>query len=1099
MSIPAFSVRNTVLVNMLMLVVLFAGIAFAFTLTREMFPESRPDKLMVTAIYPGVQPEELEKAITIKVEEAVRDVEGIEKVDSQVSEGLSVSVLTLLNEVDDVDTVLQEVKNEIDALEDLPDDLEKVTVNKAVPRLPVISVALFGEGNEAGLKRAARDLRDDLLALDGISEIEITGTRKDEISVEIRPDRLLEFNVTFDEVASAIRMTNLDVSGGQLKGNRSTVAVRTLGEKTRGDELEQLVIRSQPDGRKIVLADVAVIRDSFVETDLESLFNGKHGVNVVAYAAQNQDAIQISSQIKAFIAGKRGDDFTPSSLDRGGFAGLLGKPDLQKVYDASRAKPFDHTFEYQLHTDVARFVEGRLDLLTRNGIAGLILVLIALNLFLNWRVALWAAVGLMVSFLGTFVVMWLLGASINLLSMFGLIIVLGIIVDDAIVIGENIYRHVEEGMPAKEAAIKGAEEVMWPVTIAILTTIGAFAPMFFIKGQIGDFMRELPIVVIASLSISLMEAIVILPAHLSHLPPRKKEPRPSHPHSQAGRSALSRLGDFQESIMGRFLMRPYEKFLRLALQWRYVTIAVAVTGLVISAGLVAGDIVPFQFIQKMDSESVICNLEMPVGTSSDNLKEQIESLTNYIVDKESFPEVVNVQTMIARQVDVTGAGAIAVQDQSHLGQIVLELCPADERSRSSEVLVNLFREFSLSELTGLNSIKWQEMNGGPGGNDIEIQVSGKDVDELVVVIDRLKTMLGEFEGVFDLDDNLDRGKRELRLRLRESARATGVTVGMLGGYVRGAMFGNEARRITRDREDVKIMVRYPESYRDNMYNLESMWVPTAGSSMGRRWVPISEIADIEPAGSYSSISRSRQERAITVFGAIDQAVTKPSIVNGRIQERVPELTAEFPGVRIEFGGQAEEMGKAFGGLRLAFPVALLLIYGMLAGLFKSYVQPLVVMSAIPFGIFGAIIGHWITANPITILSLIGMVALTGILVNDSLVLVDFINKRQEAGLVPFEASVEGARLRLRAILLTTLTTVAGLTPLMFETSFQAKFLIPMAVTLTFGLMFATGLTLIIVPALNLIWCDVQMQLSKLTGGSDEDSGPVDQLDVGTGQ
>lgn len=1075
MSIPAFSVRNTVLVNMLMLVILFAGIAFAFTLTREMFPESRPDKLTVTAFYPGVQPEELEKAITIKVEEAIRDVDGIEKVDSQVSEGLSVSILTLLSDVKNVDSVLQEVKNEIDALEDLPDDLEKVTVNKAMPRIPVISVALFGEGNEAGLKKAARDLRDDLLALDGISEVEITGTRSDEISVEIRPDRLMEFNVTFDEVAAAIRTTNLDISGGQLKGNRSTVAVRTLGEKTRGDELKQLVIRSQTDGRKIVLSDVAVIYDAFVETDLESLFNGKHGVNVVAYAAQNQDAIQISSQIKAFIAGKRGEEFRPSGFDTGALAGLLGKPDLQKVYDTSHANPFDHAFEYQLHTDVARFVEGRLDLLTRNGIAGLMLVLVTLNLFLNWRVALWAAVGLIVSFLGTFVVMWLLGASINLLSMFGLIIVLGIIVDDAIVIGENIYRHVEEGMPAVEAAIKGAEEVMWPVIIAVLTTIGAFAPMFFIKGQIGDFMSELPIVVIAALSISLLEAIVILPAHLSHLPPRAPKPTEptSHPHSKTGQSFLARIGTFQESIMSRFMMRPYEWFLRMALRWRYVTIAVAVSGLIVSAGLVAGDIVPFQFIQKMDSESVICNLEMPVGTSAENLKEQIEVLTDYVVDKDLFPEIVNVQTMIARQVDVTGAGAVAVQDQSHLGQLVLEICPADERSRSSEELVNLFREFSLTELSGLNSVKWQEMNGGPGGNDIEIQVSGNDVDELMVVIDRLKKMLGEYDGVFDLDDNLDRGKQELRLRLRESARSTGVTVGMLGGYVRGAMFGTEARRITRNREDVKIMVRYPESYRDNLYNLESMWIPTANQSATRNWVPISEIAEIEPAGSYATISRSRQQRAITVFGAIDAEVAKSSEVNGQIQKRLPELTAEFPGVRIDFLGQSEEMAKAFGGLRLAFPVALLLIYTMLAGLFKSYVQPFVVMSAIPFGVFGAIIGHWMTDNPITILSLIGMVALTGILVNDSLVLVDFINKRQAAGLSPFEASVEGARLRLRAILLTTLTTVAGLTPLMFETSFQAKFLIPMAVTLTFGLMFATVLTLIIVPVLNLIWCDLK--------------------------
>jgi HAE1 family hydrophobic/amphiphilic exporter-1 len=858
MSIPAFSVRNHVLVNMLMLVILFSGLAFAFTLTREMFPESRPDKLTIMAFYPGVQPEELEKAITIKVEEAVRDVDGIEKVDSQVSEGLSLTILTLLNEVDDPDTVLQEVKNEIDALEDLPDDLEKITINKTMPRLPVISIALFGNNDEAALKRAVRDLRDDLLSLDGISEIEITGTRDDEISVEIQPNRLLKFNVTFDEVATAIRNSNLDVSGGQLKGNRSTVAVRTLGEKTRGDELDNLVIRSQPDGRKIVLSDVATIRDSFVESDLETLFNGKTGVNVVAYAARNQDAIRISSQVKAFVAGKKGEEFKPSWSDSGAIGRLLGKPDLQKVYDDSRANPFDHAFDYELHSDVARFVEGRLELLTRNGQFGLLLVLISLNLFLNWRVALWAAVGLVVSFLGTFVVMWLLGASINLLSMFGLIIVLGIIVDDAIVIGENIYRHVEEGMPPMQAAVKGAEEVMWPVTIAVLTTIGAFAPMFFIKGQIGDFMRELPIVVIAALSISLLEALVILPAHLSHMPARKTRKAETngsdkHPHSRTGRTFFGKLGHWQDGIMTNLLAKPYEAFLRLALRWRYVTVAAAVACLVMSIGLVAGGIVEYRFVQKMDSESIICNLEMPVGTSVENLRQQLQLLTNYIVNKDEFPEVVNVQTMIARQYDVTGAGAVGLQDQSHLGQLVLEICPADERTRSSEELVNKFRKYSLESLSGLNSVKWQEMNGGPGGNDIEIKISGDDINQLSIVMDEIKQILSRFDGVFDLDDNLDRGKRELRLRLRDAARPTGITVGMLGSHVRAAMFGAEARRLTRNREDVKIMVRYPEEFRDNAWNLESMWIPTSNVSTNRKWVPISEIAEVESAASYSTI------------------------------------------------------------------------------------------------------------------------------------------------------------------------------------------------------------------------------------------------------
>ena len=1076
MSPASFSVRNPVLVNMLMVVVLVAGLTFANTLTREMFPESRPDKLLVSAVYPGVQPTEIEKALTIKIEEAVRDIEGIEKVDSMISEGLSTTVLTLLNEVDDVDVVMQEVKNDVDAIKDIPDAVEQLTVNKLEPQLPVISIAVFGDGDEAALKQAARDMRDELLLLPGITNIEITGTLDDEISVEVRPERLLQYDVTFDEIAAAIRETNIDVSGGQLKGDRSSVAVRTLGEEARGDDLSDLVIRSQPDGQRILLADVAYIRDRFVESDLESFFNGKRGVNCVVYAAQSQDVIQISSQVKAYFAGKKGEPFNDPGIIESVRRSLFGLPDLEAVYNDSRSNPFTHPFDIALHTDVARYVEGRLDLLTRNGKAGLVLVLISLNLFLNWRVAWWASVGLVVSFLGTFAVMWALGASVNLLSMFGLIIVLGIIVDDAIVIGENIYRHVEEGMPPLKAAVVGTEEVMWPVIIAILTTIGAFAPMFFIRGQIGDFMGQLPLVVIAALSISLVEALVILPAHLSHMPSRER--LKAQAEAAASRSSTrlwSRFTAFQEHVMNNILMVQYERFLRFALSWRYVTIAVSLAAVMLSFGLVAGDVVQQAFVQKMDTESLICNLEMPVGTSAESLKVQLQKLTDFVVDREKFPEVTNTQTFVSQQYDLTGAGAVGSTNLSHLGQLVIELSPADERTRSSEFLVNEFRRFSLEELSGMNSVKWQEMNGGPGGNDIEIRVSGSDFSEIVEVVDELKVLLGSYDGVFDLDDNYDRGKREIQLRLRESARPTGITVSTLGRHVRSALFGAEARRITRNREDVRIMVRYPEDFRRSVYSVESMWIPTlATATEPRGWVPVSEVAEFDEADAYASINRSRQERSVTVFGSVDRAVTEPANIIGAVRERFPgEIGEKHPGTRIEFLGQSEEMAKAFGGLRLAYPVALLLVYGMLAGLFRSYVQPLVVMAAIPFGALGAIIGHWLTSNPITILSQIGMVALTGILVNDSLVLVDFINRRMRNGQDAFEASIDGARLRLRAILLTTLTTVAGLTPLMFETSFQAKFLIPMAVTLTFGLLFATALTLIIVPTLNMILWDMK--------------------------
>ncbi len=1098
MSLPSFSVRNHVLVNMLMLVILVAGVIFAITLQREMFPESRPDKLMISAIYPGVQPEDVEKSVTIKIEEAVRSLEGIDKVESQVAEGISFTTLTLAQSVDDVDVMLQEIRNEVDSIQDMPDDVEKISLRKVEPQLPVISIAVYSDESEGALKRTAQALRDDLLKLPGISRVVLNGIRDDEIYVDVQPDKMLKYDVTFEEIAAAIRSENLDVSGGQLKGDRSSIAVRTVGEKQEASSLESIVVRSQPNGSQISLSDVATLSDGFVDSDLESLFNAKPSINCVIFNGDNEDAVQISAVIKAYFAGRSGSDYTGPGEGLSKLYSAIGRPDVFKVYQQSQSRPFPEAFRFKLHTDIARFVEGRLELMTRNGGMGLILVLISLNLFLNWRVAFWAAVGLVVSFMGTFAVMWLLGASVNLLSMFGLIIVLGIIVDDAIVIGENIYRHVEEGMPAMEAAVKGAEEVMWPVIVAVCTTIGAFAPLFFIQGQIGDFMAQLPLVVIAALSISLVEALVILPAHLRHLPPVKKRTE-----TQGGLATGA--DSFKEMLLKKLLQDPYEKLLLVCLRWRYVTMAAVVGACIVAAGMMAGGIVKWQFIQDMDSESIICALEMPIGTSTDRLQSELQKLTDYIVDKQRFPEIVNVQTIAGRQYDVTGAGSVGFDDQSHLGQLIVEICPAEERTRSSKALVNALRDFSNTQLTGVNSAKWEAMNGGPGGNDIEISVSGIDNELLPKAVDEIKTIASKLQGVYDLDDNLDIGKKELRLSLRESAASTGITVGSLGAHVRGALFGQEARRITRNREDVRIMVRYPESFRESSWNVENMWIPSrvpaaamaamagpsgnaggmsAGASsasgsvdemsQARKWIPITEIAEINMGVGYSTISRYQQTRSAKVTGAVDDArVPSTSSVVDKIRAQVEsEVVPRYPGIDIQYLGQAEEMRKSFSSLQIAFPIALLIIYGMLAGLFRSYTQPLVVMSAIPFGFLGAVIGHWLTGETFTILSAIGLVALAGILVNDSLVLVDFINRRVLEGLSPFDASVDGAKKRLRAILLTTLTTAAGLMPLMFETSFQAKFLIPMAVTLTFGLLFATGLTLIVVPCLNLIRDDI---------------------------
>jgi len=1086
MSIPSFSVKNPVLVNMIMIVVLVAGGIFAITLTREMFPESRPSKLAISTIHPGVQPEEIERAITIKVEEAVRDVDGIEKVESVVNEGMTTTVVSLYNEVKDVDRVLQEVKVEVDAIQDLPADAEKTVVRKLEPKLPVISVALFGDGGEKALKREARLLRDELLLLPGVSDVELSGVRDDEISVEIRPERLRQYDITFDEVADAIRQTNRDVSGGELESQRTLITLRTLGEEREGDDLLDIVVRSMPDGRQILLSDVAMVTDEFIESDLEAYFNGKPSASCIVFKTADQDAIQIARMVRAYVAGKRQDpDFDPYGF-RAAMRGpwywrplslldaslsqfmdaAMGRPNLQDIYESSAAQPIESGFELGLHSNLARFVEGRLDLMTRNGKSGLLLVLLSLVIFLNWRVAFWAAIGLPISFMGTFIMMWAMGETLNLVSMMGLIIVLGIIVDDAIVIGENIYRYVEEGMPPKQAAVVGAEEVMWPVTIAILTTIGAFAPLLFIKGQIGDFMGVLPMVVLAALSVSLVEALLILPAHLAHMPSREEGEQ-----QQRGliRGALERLSRYQEGFVQWLINGAYERMLRFTLRWRYVTLALAVATVFASFGLVAGGVVEVVMVQDMDSETIIANLEMPVGTPAATTKARLNELTQETI---ALPEVVNVQSFVALQLNLTDTGAVGNSAQSHLAQLIIELQPADERDRSSEEILVDLRKVS-ETLPGVNSVTWEAMSGGPGGLDIELRIVGEDFEELKLVSEKLRNQLGTYKGVYGLDDDHDRGKREIRVEMRDAGRATGIQETLLGTHVRSAFYGREVRRITRNREDVKIMVRYPKSFRYNIYNLESMWIPTPPLSGKRGWAPVHEVAQLTEGESFTTIHRSQQKRAITVIGRIDDAQGNSRDIMADVNEWVEsDLRQEHPQIRIEVLGKSEEFRKAMSSLWIGALVAMLLVYMMLAGLFRAYLQPLVVMAAIPFGLLGAVVGHWLTGNPLTILSFIGGVALTGILVNDSLVLVDFINRRIKRGMDPLEANVAGAKLRLRAILLTTLTTVCGLMPLMFETSFQAAFLIPLAVTLTFGLAFATGLTLVIVPSLNMVYMDV---------------------------
>ncbi|MBN2445905.1 MAG: efflux RND transporter permease subunit [Phycisphaerae bacterium] len=1068
-SLPRWSVRNPVLVGVLMITIIAGGVFSAFTLVREMFPESRPNMVLIRVLYPGASPEEVEKGLALRLEEVIQDVEGVERIDTTVGEGLCTIVVEMDNDVDDIDQAVIDIKAEVDDIprDELPEEAEEVQVARFEPRLPVISIALSGDVPEASLKEYGETLRDDLLAIPGISDVELSGTRKAELSVEVLPEKLIEYQISLTEIAEVIRQSNLDLPGGQVKTVGHNIAVRTLGETDEADAIADTILRTTPNGQVVRVRDVGRVVDSFEDADIRGRFNNKPAVDITIYKTGTQDAIEISRLARAFVAGKTGRD----ELERDWLTRLRNACDIetpaQHIFAEARRTPIPAGLQLDTHSNLARYIEDRLELLQRNGTYGLILVFLSLLAFLNWRVAFWVMMGLVVSVCGALLLMQFVGATLNLMSMFGLIVVLGIIVDDAIVVGENIYARVEHGDDPEHAAIVGAEQVTWPVTVAVLTTIGAFVPLMFIEGRIGDFMGVLPIVVMCALSISLLEALALLPSHLSealrHLPRRSRDDA-AQPVS---RSWLGRFRARQQHVVSTALPHHYEHLLRLATRYRYVTLAVAIGALMVARGLVFGGRVPFVFIQKMDSETLLANLEMPVGTPAEQCEAALAVIDDAIMDLKRTGELSSVYTIVGAQVSAGSDGA-TLATRSHIGQSIVELTPLDERERNSEQIVAELRA-KTADIPGVNSLKFQAMAGGPSGAEIELEITGDSLDELASVAEQVKRTLAEYDGVFDIADDYEAGRREVQLELLDSARALNLTTRSLATEVRGAFYGLEARTIQRTREDVDIRVRFPADRRRNLCELESMRIATTSGYM----VPLCEVARLVETRGYSTIHRIDQRRAVTVSADVDQSRTNAEEVIAAMQPFIANMKKTHPGVGFEFAGNKRETAKSLASLQRDFLIAVALIYVMLCGLFNSYTQPLIVLAAVPFGLTGAVAGHFLMGYPLTILSIIGIVALTGIVVNDSLILVDFINHEVSGGRSVYESVISGGRRRLRPILLTSLTTILGLAPLMMETSLQARFLIPMAISITFGLAFATLLTLVVVPAIFLIFEDVK--------------------------
>lgn len=1045
MSLPALSVKNPVFANLLMWAILIAGAFSAFAMVRELFPTFQTSQILVRVPYPGATPDEIDRSVTRRLERSLEGLQEVKELTSAVFEGVSITTVQLISGADE-QAVIGDVRTQIDLVRpDLPDGADEPEVQLVRAWIPVIAVTVYGDATEDVRHAAALKVRDELLELPSVSQILISGQRDREIWAEVSPTRLEEHGLTFEAVGQRIQRSNLQMPGGQLRTAEGNVTVRTDSEKERARALEDLVIRDGPDGNAVLLRDVGKVRDTFEDRVEQGRFEGKPATLITVFRAPEQDAIEIAESVKAYVQRRQdelGDGLTLSTI-----------------------------------TDLSKLVEQRIDLMIRNGRSGLILVVIALALFLNLRVAFWVAVGLPISFMGTFLALHLMGQTINLLSLFGLIVVLGIVVDDAIVIGERVFTRMRQGLEPGEAAIKGAREVTIPVVAAVSTTIVAFLPLAFIDGVMGDFLRVLPLVVIAALSVSLIEAFLILPAHLGH---GGKGP-PTFPRIAAFSSAIS---ETRHEIFEKWIPGAFSVVIRLLCRWRYVTLAGALVLLIGSVGLIAGGLVDFVLIQELDAEAVTVTVEMTAGTPEARTEEVVKELEAVCL---ALPERHKVFAVLGTS--FSDRGQVTAADPATIGQITIELKPAEERRhagmRSSFDVVDALRKRAAG-VPGASKIKVAARQGGPGGEDIELRITAPDRETLGRARTWVRELMDGYDAIDEAEDDFRLGKLETRLDLRPAARPLGMTTADVAFQVRHALFGFEAQEIQGEEEEVKVRVLLPLEARNDLADLARLRLSTPRG--GR--VPLDEVARIRTERGYASVARADGRRACTIRAQVDENKGNVNRITTDLQGKLADIGERFPGAAASFEGRRKETNESLGSLKWGYPAALFLIYAIVAILFRSYGQPFIVMACIPFSLTGAILGHWITAQPFTLLSMIGMVALSGIVVNDSLILVDFINRRRRDGMSASEAAVLGSRDRLRPILLTSITTICGLAPLMLETSFQAQFLIPMAVSIVFGLAVATVLIPVLNPILYLVGDDLR-NLVRWTWSGRRRSRPTD--------
>lgn len=1070
--ISRFGVHKPVPARLLMMGLIIAGIYCGLTMRREFFPQTDPDRARILLPFPGATPQEIEESLARKVEDAVADLEEIEKIETIIGEGRGVVIVQFHDGIE-LRTGIDEVQTAVDSLQDLPADAERIRVQELRPNIPVAMVTLFGDVDEATLKTAMRAMADDLRSLPGMGTITLSGVRDYELRVDVEASRLLEHGLSLPRVADTITAWMRDIPGGSVRTATGNINVRTLGVVEQAAAIKLIPLKATAEGQVLRVGDIATVREDFVDEQVERRFNGKPAVSLTAFKTADEDAIEIAEMIRGYVAGRRGEPPPSAWTDR--IARALAPPGAvvaedrrapsTPLWESARHRgwalgnrdPAPLPAEIAIHSDLARLIEGRLALLTDNARQGVVLIFIAVVIFLNLRTAYSVVKGLFTAICGTLLAMVLLDVTLNLLTMFGLLITLGMLEDDAIVVSENIISRHERGDDPFTAAIRGAEQVFWPVMATVLTTIVAFLPLTFISGPVGDLISALPLVVLCSLMVSVVETTLILPSHIAHSLEKRARRAPGRIEL-----TLERLWAWRDRVGTARVIDAYAWAMKWMLEYRYISTSVALATLIISFGMIAGGRLPFTFLPKNDAETLVADIRLPVGSPLVATEVVVARVERAALAQ---AEVKTVGSILGERTDVETA--LVDAPSTNTAQIFIELTSVESRSRESQQVLASIRD-ALGATPEVEELRFSEISGGPSGTDITIEVRGDDRELALLAVERVKALLEGFDGVRDVSDDDLAGSPEIQITLRPGAAALGLSVADVARQVRGILFGLDAHVFSDRREDIDVRVRMDEGSRRRLDSIEELWVVTP---TGRR-VPLIEVADLRDGSSYSTIRRVDRERTISVLA--DCAIgVNPEEVSRSIAPRLVLLEQEFPGLTIRSAGRAQDLRDAVSTLPIAFGAAMLMIYAILAWLFSSYTQPFAVMIAIPFAVIGVVWGHLLMGYQLDFLSLIGFVALSGVVVNNSLVFVEFFNERRAGGMPMREALLESGRLRLRPILLTSVTTFVGLAPLIFEQSFQAKFLIPMAIAISFGLLSSTVLTLMVLPCILVIMDDVK--------------------------